>query len=646
MKRHIRLLIFPILVLIAIFGLSFFKVSGSSVGIYNNILAQSTKDDNALLFGSPRYIRGDQFLVALPMIISQDINKEWRVNHDMAEGTNLGLQSFPSKNFFAIFKPSAFAYFFSNNTDFSYSFQWWAEFGLLLLGTYLLLLELTNKNLLISILGSLTFLFTPFVQWWNQILIIAWISFGLFFFLRLIKEKDIKIALLYGLGLLYSIIAFIVLLYPPFQISVAYVALFIATGYIFAHLKNFKENQKKIVIPIITGVLFVAGIIVFLYTKEFENIIEITTKTVYPGSRFIKAGGGNFTHLFDGFYNILLQKDSNIAPFANQSESSNFLMLFPPIVLWVLYKNIFLYIKKRRLDWIGLSIVFVIIIFSCFYFLKIPDIFSKYSLFYLIPPARLILGFGYASYLLMFYTLSKDIYIPNKNLFELFFILLLSLSFSLIIYIIGLNLFKISPSFFNFPNLLNHQFKILLSSALAGTLIFSLLKGYTKIFVFLVLTFSLVSTIYINPLYKGLDVLTKTDVAQYIKEKSEEDDSKWIAYNNNYLAQYALSNNASIINGIHMYPQFKIWAILDPEKKYTDIYNRYAHINVSEYEDGEEYIKLLYPDALQINISPCDSRWKALNAKYIITDKQMSEYECLTLLKNFDVKNVYIYEIK
>ena len=95
-----------------------------------------------------------------------------------------------------------------------------------------------------------------------------------------------------------------------------------------------------------------------------------------------------------------------------------------------------------------------------------------------------------------------------------------------------------------------------------------------------------------------------------------------------------------------MYPQFKIWEVLDPEKKYVDIYNRYAHINISEYEEGEEYIKLLYPDALQVNISPCDSRWNNLGVRYIITDREMGRYECLRPLKVFEKNNIFIYELK
>ena len=157
--------------------------------------------------------------------------------------------------------------------------------------------------------------------------------------------------------------------------------------------------------------------------------------------------------------------------------------------------------------------------------------------------------------------------------------------------------------------------------------------------------FSFVSTFFINPIYQGLDVLIKTELAEYISTISTQDDSKWVAYDKVSLAQYALANNANMINGVHLYPQFEIWEVLDPTKKYIDVYNRYAHVHVSEYDGEENFIKLLYPDVLVVNISPCDSKWEELNVKYVITPKSM-EYECLTLLKEFSENKVYIYEIQ
>lgn len=636
--------IYPIIVLLAVVILSLLNLNGLSVGIYNAIVSRPIEEDNNLLIGKPRGIRGDQFLVVIPTIVSQDINNEKIVNSDIGEGTNLGTQNVPTRSFFSLFRPTYLPFYFTDNTNFSYSFSWWADFALLLISIYLLLLVITKKNLLISIIGSLIFLATPFFQWWNQVTIVTWISFGIFFFIKILTSDTKWKSVLYGLGLSYSIVAFILLLYPPFQVSVAYIAVAVAIGFVIANWNNIKRNIKTTVPTIIFSVL-ISVVILALFYIQFKDVISITMNTVYPGARFISAGMGNLNHLLDGFYNILLQKDSNIAPFGNQSESSNFFLLFMPVVIWITYKNIQLKRKGEKLDWIAICLATVLVFFTAWYFLPLPDFISRYSLLYLIHPNRLLIGFGYGSYLLMFYILSKNkIYRANKSTTDKILLFALSIGYGILIYKVGRNIYAISPDFFKSPTIVNYNYKILLATILTIFLTYMLLKGYPKIFLVIFLTFSFLSTIFINPLYKGLDVLTNTNLSNYIEEVSKKNDSKWIAYNNHYLAQYALANNASVINGIHYYPQFKIWNILDPDKKYIDIYNRYAHINISEYEEGEEYIRLVYQDALEVNISPCDKKLDELNVKYIITNQDMSDYTCLKFKKAFLEYGINIYD--
>lgn len=640
--KNKKIWIYPFIVILIALSLSFFKVSGSSVGIYQSLLGGNIEKDENLLFSKPRAIRSDQFLVVLPYVVSQDINNEPNINKDIGDGINLSTQNLPSKNLFSIFRPTLFSFYLSNDTEFSYSFFWWIEFALLLISTYLLLMELTKKNLMISILGSLIFLFTPFVTWWNQYSTITWISFGLFFFLRLINENFYKKAIGYGLGLSYSIVAYSLLLYPAFQIPVAYVAISIALGELIINRKFILKNIK-LLLPIIISSIFIAGIFLILYFKQNEEIIEITMNTVYPGARFIKAGVGNLNLLFDGFYNILLQSDSNVAPFGNQCESSNFFLLFPPIVLWVIYKNISLIKKKIKLDWTGIFLSMVLILFSLWYLYPLPDYISKFTLLYLVPPQRLLIGIGFASYLLALYVLSNKIYSLKNRFLDFFIGILLAISYGYLTYRIGYNIYNISPSFFNNPTVLNPQIKIILASLFSFVLVILILKSYKKIFLILFSSFAFLSILFVNPLYKGLDILINTELADYIEEKSTEDDSKWIIYGTHLYAQYALANNANVVNGVHYYPQFKMWKILDPEEKYINVYNRYAHIVVSEYLQGQEIIQLLQEDVVLLNISPCDQKLKELGVKYVMTSVPLNDTSCL--IKDKDIDNITIYTL-
>lgn len=647
MKKNYKFIIYPLLVILLVLLLSVFKINGSSVDMFREVIfrEESNTDeiDTNSLFGSPRAIRSDQYMVTIPMIVSQDINNEATINTDMGEGTNLITQNIPSRNVFALFRPTFLTFYFIDDTGFSYSFHWWAEIGLLLISTYLLLLHLTKKNLWISIGGSLLFVMTPFTQWWNQTNMITWISFGVLFFLKILKEKDWRINILYGLGLSYSIVTFALLLYPAFQVSVTYIALGIAIGYVISEWKEIKGNLK-LSIPILVASVILGGSFVLLFIKEYKDVISIIANTVYPGARFITAGGGDRNLLFNGFYNILLQRDSNTAPFGNQSEFSNFFLLFPPLLVWVIYKNIDLFKKKKKLDWIAICISLVLIFFTAHYFLPLPSIVSKISLMFLIPHQRLLIGFGFGSYILMLYILSKkDIYKPNKSIVDTILLYLLSLSFGVHICSVGIKLYTTSPDFFKSPRIVSPEIKIIGASSLVTLLVFLLLKNYKKLFLIILLSFAFLSTVYINPIRRGLDVLTNTEIAKYIRETSEKDDSKWVAFGDNRIAQYALANNASIINGVHIYPQFDIWKVLDPQGQYIDIYNRYAHIGFEENIGNNSSIQLLLPDALVVNINPCDPKLKELGTKYILTTKPLHNTSCLKNQKRFE--RIIIYEV-
>ncbi len=644
--KNKKYLIYPIIIFVVLIILSILNIHSSSVGMYNTRFFPD-QVDNSLIFGSPRAIRSDQYLVEVPIIVSQDINNEPTINSDIGDGTNLGINSQPTKNIFTLFRPSVWVFFFSNNTGFSFSFYWWSKFALLLISTYLLLLELTKKNLLLSICGSLLFLFTPFIQWWIPVEPIICISFGLFFFIHFIKEQILLKIILYTLGLTYWIISFALVLYPAFQVPMAWVAIFLAIGIVLQQKKDLLVNKRHLlkILLFISLIIVITAITLFSFFNQFNSVIDIMTNTVYPGARFMSAGQGSIYHLLNGFYNLLMQRDINGAPFGNQSEASNFFMLYIPIVIWIIYKNILSLRRKTSFDWIGFCTSLSLVFLTIWYLVPLPDFLSRYTAMYMVLPQRVFIGIGFANYILIFYLLSNKIYkFDKKNISDIIIFLILMISSALLMYLTGMYLFDSRPNSFLWPEFVPPYLKILLVSIFVPVLLTILLLGLKKLFLFLLLPFAVISTIYINPLYKGLDILINTDLANYITEVSTKDDSKWIIYGDYYYAQYALANNANVLNGIHLYPQFGIWKVLDPEKKYWNIYNRYAHIMISEYADGEDLVVLSEMDALVLNINPCDKRLEDLEVKYLLSTYPKSD-TCLIEIKQFEKPEVYIYQL-
>ena len=89
----------------------------------------------------------------------------------------------------------------------------------------------------------------------------------------------------------------------------------------------------------------------------------------------------------------------------------------------------------------------------------------------------------------------------------------------------------------------------------------------------------------------------------------------------NLSGQYLIANNVITLNGVHQYPNFEWLNIVDPDKKYEDVYNRYAHISII-LSDHTEF-KLLGTDIYEAHLTY--QNLKDLNVKYYYTNEQISE---------------------
>lgn len=634
----IKYLIFPTLLILLVLTLATFHIHGSSMGEYYKII-YNTEDDPSLLFGQSRGIRSDEWVGTTPIFISQMRNNLASVNPDVAYEINQGYgYGIPTDNIFTIFRPQLWIFFLTNNMGFAFSFYWWFRIFLLVLSFYLLLLEITKKNSILSVLGSLLLLVTPFIQWWLVFDTITMISFGILFFIRLIKSGRLLNQVLSGIGLTYSLISFALILYPPFQIPLAWVALFIGIGVIIQNKKELLLDKKSLLIKIVlfTSSAIITGIIILLFIKSFEDVINLMTGTIYPGSRFIPPGMGDFRRMLSGFFNILLQKNSNGVPFGNQSEASNFFMLYPFLGIWMVYSNIKILLNKKSPDWIGLFILISLLFLTTWYLLPLPEIFSKLTFLYMVPADRLTIALGFANYLIIINMLSKKIYVPQlNNKSELLLTIIIVFLTGLTYYKVGLYLYELNNNFFSWPAIVSDNLKILGVTLFTPILVFLVMQRRYLSLAILVI-FGIFSTILVNPLYQGLDTMIGTPLAKEIQKISSEDDSPWIIYGQFIFAHYSLANGAHVINGMHNYPQFEIWNVIDPERKYQNIYNRFAHVIVSEKTANEEPLSLIQNDAIELNINPCDSKLDELQVKYILSTVELQNTSCL--------EEVYIFQ--
>lgn len=638
-------LFFPILLLIPLIIFCGLGLNGSSIGTYNEAI-----DGNAgthRIFGENKWIRSDEYLAITPTVLSQVRNNFPEINYDIGTGINLGIQSnMPIGNIFSLFRPTTWLFFLTNNLEVGFAFFWWFKMYLMIVGVYFLLLELTDGNKLIAILGAITFYFTPFVQWWSNYELIGYGSIIVFAFLRLIKTpKKIEMFFMGFLFYLFSV-SFALVLYPPFQIIVAWSCVFIAMGYLLNNIKLIRKD-KNLIYKILFTILLVILILftVFLFYKHYKSPIDTITNTDYPGTRSYYGGGLSFEQVFNGFYNILLQSDYNGVPLGqrNQSESSNFMLFFPPIIIFSFW-NFFSKIKrKQKIDFFMLFNILWTVLLTMWTLFPFPKWFSKFSLLSMVPPFRTVIGIGFSSYILTFYYLSKKLSEKSNMLLATF----ISILIFFLLYILGLKFYIGNQDYFAKPVLLSVEMKILLVSIFGFLSTYLLLRKHKILFMCAILIFSFLSTFTIHPLYKGTDSIDNTNFSKTVNKYESNRNNKWIVYGDHRFAQYLIANGHSVLNGIHYYPLFEMWKIIDPSTDYYHIYNRYAHVQFANQEN-KPLVELLYADQIRVNMNPCDEKLKMLEVSYFLLPEK-KEYSCLEYKESLDTflrGTLYIYKRK
>ena len=80
---------------------------------------------------------------------------------------------------------------------------------------------------------------------------------------------------------------------------------------------------------------------------------------------------------------------------------------------------------------------------------------------------------------------------------------------------------------------------------------------------------------------------------------------------------------AKTINSVRFYPDVKLMSILDPNKKFEDDWNRYAHMRVTLTPDDSSMRVGSAQDILDISLSIHDLQ--KLNVSYVLTTRNLTE---------------------
>ena len=590
------------------------KFHGSSIGMWNNYVQPNQDYSYTTIVGNNRAIRSDEWLVNTPYAFSQENNDyKYYNNNARASKTDMFSSIFtPVKSPLVLTRPFNIIYILFGN-DYGLSFYWYGRLMALLLVTFEFLRLLTKDNRLLSIMGAISLTGSSVVLWWYSNYIVDLLissQLTLLLFNQYLKNKTKKNRILCSIGIGWAFSWFVMVLYPAWQIPFGYLSLAFA---ISIFINNFKEN--KTLKDYLYLLISVSVVIVFLiiYFHYGISTLQIIMDTVYPGKR-VSTGGSfgiqNFTYIY-----------SLIFPFkdvGNPCEYSIGISLFPvPLIISIFYilRNLF----KKNKDFIKSNLIIILLtilslMFTLYTFIEIPTILAKVLLLSFCPSKRIAVILSIINLYLLIMLVGK-IKIDKWHNY-LFAILFAALSSIICIYF----------SHLLYPNYLNLKMNIILMGFLF-ILVLSFLLSYKKIFSYIfvgLMTFiGIINLIFVNPISYGTDVIYKKDASKVIKKIVNNDkNAVWISYNSITLQNFALLNNAKVLNSTNIYPNLKTWYELDTNKKYLKIYNRYAHIVINFTNDKTSF-KLNQSDMFTLTLNYDDIN--KLKVKYVISSENLKD---------------------
>ena len=608
-----------------------FEINGSSIDIYSNLL----NTESGIIFGNPRAIRSDEWKVLTPFMLSQYENHTGKFPYfsDLIRGNKTDmymLAQSPVMDIAILFRLFQIGFLFLPPAK-GLSFFWMGRIIALFLVSFEIMKLITNKNNQLSLFGALLITFAPTINWWfstNIVEIVIFTFLSAIFLYLYFKEKKFVYRILY-IGLIFiSWGNLLFTLYPAWQVPFGYLLLSLYIWTIIENWKTFniKTKKKDFIVWAIFFMIFIFLVCrIFIKSKE---TIDIVRNTVYPGTRF-ETGGGIFLELFRWAINLFTPyNEHNII--SNTCELSVFIDFFPIPYIFAAY----LIFKQKVKD----KLLIILSIYSLFIFIYMtigfPNFLSKISLLYNSQSLRIIQIFGMINIFVLIRSL--HLYKPNIKIIQA--IILSSL----------LALFIVFFSYQYQEKYLNMFMMTILFISLF--IIFLSLLQYKndklkKIFLTTSSLFVIISSIYINPIRYGLDVIYDSNLYKSIKEISSKDnEGLWITC---FAAPSSISiiSGAPTINSVNAYPNLERWKILDADSKYNDIYNRYAHITVNIISNTNRINKfeLLSADHFQLNLTLEDLI--KINTKYILSDINLKNFnmENIKLIKQVD--NFFIYSI-
>ena len=616
------------------------RFHGLSIGEWDKVLIEKTDSyEQVNIIGKPRAIRSDEYFLATPWYLAQSMSGDYYplINRNIrSDGQNMMVVSYaPVFDISLIGKPANWGFFLLGK-EYGFSWWWFSRLFFLLLSSFELAMILSCGNRAFSGICALWLAFSPAVQWWFSSIIIDLLYYAQFMIVAAhgyITAPVKRTRAYLSVALVLCSVGFILSSYPRYQVPMAYlVALFIAC-FLYVN-KTRLQFGKTEVLQAVFGALFVVGVVGSVYIRS-SDAISLLSSTIYPGKQFFTGGGGNFFNSFWYLSNMLLPyKNINLPNNCLASTFFNFMPAVFPVIVMIVCGRYKVGDSRKTL---------LLALFSYFLFqvswelVSYPAWFAKYSLFSYIktkPPARL---FSLSTNLIGVY-ISIVVFslISEKPPMAKRGALAISLLVSALYYAAIQNTWM-KQYLKGVPILVVLSFFLVLN--------FFYLGGVKKYFYSLLTLLIVISGLTVNPLARGLSPIYDKAVSREILNiRDKYPDAKWGFVGGMFRANLFPALGVKSFNGYHLYPDMKMWNLLDPKGLYSDKYNRFYDA-ILQFTEQKTYFTIP-PDTVDVlNIFLSWSDLDKTGIKFLLSREPLVNSGYLKELRFFEKDDMHLYEV-
>lgn len=559
-------------------------------------------------------MRSDDWLARLPMALSQTQAQPSLPVVNPALGyaggyrTSTGVQ-IPARHWLMIFRPQLWGYWLG--PDLGLAWDWnFRIFFLFTAAAYCLSLFLDPWP---AAFAAMALVFSPFFQFWSfagepqsafALLILGLMP-------RLMRQRSAKSLFAYGLILAWAGTGFgLCNLYPPYIVVLGWLLVLFSAGTLFSEISRRKVGILRPLLAILfatTAALAIAGAFYF----ENRDVIEIIAQTVYPGQTLAHSGGAVGRALLNGPFSLFMTHHPVNADL-NLCEDSSFL-LFGPLALAAFLAG---ETKKHRKAQI-LGVLGLVGLLTLWLWVPGLDHLGQWTFLNRVAGNRAKVAFGLADLLLVALCWDREELQTRRQK-------LLAQAAC-----VGFCFFLVLSLFYYHGVWHPHRGWAFGTSIVACSALGWLYSKRHRAFFPSLAIASLIATLGFNPVAHGawsffesnaLSTTMKQEEAQLLPRHS-----RWLVLNSLVLSSYPRILGLESLGGVHFYPQFELWKILDPQSQARDVYNRYAHVSFKF--SPEETIRIASPqaDVVETEINPANPALLKLGVTHMLWADAPSE---------------------